>query len=67
MSGSESPRAQCQGGSVGATLWAECKRSVRKVIQHVGKKKNLAINLCLIFQIIYAANLKYKLSNVGLS
>ena len=30
-------------------------------------KKNIAIKLCLIFQIIYAANLKYKISNVDLS
>ena len=48
MSGSVSPRAQCQGGSAGATLWAECKeRSVRKIIQSVGGKKYLAIKLCL--------------------
>ena len=31
------------------------------------KKKSLAIKLCLIFQIIYAANLKYKIPNVDLS
>ena len=50
-------------------------RDVENIIKHlnkpkqevVKKEKSLAIKLCLIFQIIYAANLKYKIPNVDLS
>ena len=42
------------------------RRGVLGRLFRVLKKENLAIKLCLIFQIIYAVNPKYKIPNVDL-